>query len=49
MRRHSEFQKIKRKSRATVRKNAKDSKIIKRYFDQFAMIAKKHEIDFDDT
>jgi hypothetical protein len=49
MQRHLEFQKIKRKSRATVRKNAKNSIVIKRHFDQFVMILKNSEISSDDT
>jgi hypothetical protein len=49
MQRHSEFLKIKRKPRATVRKNAKNSNVIKRHFDQFAMIIKNQRISFDDT
>jgi hypothetical protein len=49
MQRHFEFQKIKRKSRATVRKNAKNSEMIKRHFDQFVMIVENQKINSDDT
>jgi hypothetical protein len=49
MQRYLEFQKIKRKSRAVVRKNAKDSDVIKRHFDQIVMILKNYKISSDDT
>jgi hypothetical protein len=49
MQRHPEFQKIKRKPRAAVRKNAKDSDVIKRHFDQIVMILEDYEISSDDT
>jgi hypothetical protein len=48
MQRHFEFQKIKRKSRATVRNNAKNPEMIKRHFDQFVMIVKNQRINSDD-
>jgi hypothetical protein len=49
MQRHPEFQKIKRKPRAAVRKNAEDSIVIKRHFDQFVMVLEDSEISSDDT
>ncbi len=49
LQRHLEFQKIKRKPRATVRKKAKNPDVIKRHFDQFAMTQENYEISPDDT
>jgi hypothetical protein len=49
MQRHPEFQKIKRKSRAAVRKNAENSEVIKRHFDQFVMVVENQKISSDDT
>jgi hypothetical protein len=48
MQRHFEFQKIKRKPRAAVRKNVEESDVLKRHFDQFAMMLKDYEISSDD-
>jgi hypothetical protein len=49
MQRQPEFQKIKRKPRATVRKNAENPNVFKRHFDQFLMTIENHGIDPEDT
>jgi hypothetical protein len=49
LQRHPEFQKIKRKPRAAVRKNAENPDVIKRHFDQFAMAQEEYGISPDDT
>lgn len=47
--RHSEFQKVKRKPLAAVRKNAEDSKVIQSLFDEFKKTVREHGICEEDT